>query len=143
MKVHYHTGISLVLAVALYAVFRSISLSVTTLITGIFVDIDHGFDYLREYGFKFNIKFFFKSFHDTLFRRIVLLFHGWEWIALLGIFSVASSFDPVICGILLGLGSHLICDQFTNGVTGWGYFFFFRLKKKFVVSAIFPGKGLL
>ena len=141
MKAHYHAGISLVLAIALFTAFRSISLSITAFLTGIFIDIDHGFDYLREYGFRFDIRFFFHSFNETLYKRVVLLFHGWEWVMLLVIISFASR-NPIIAGITIGIVSHLICDQFTNGVSIWGYFFFFRLRRGFIVSRIFPGKGL-
>lgn len=142
MKVHHHTFISLAIAGALFAVFRSISLSAVTLTTGIFVDIDHGFDYLREYGIRFDLRFFFLSFNNTLYKRIVLLFHSWELVALLAILSAASDGDPLITGVLIGLCSHLLCDQFTNGVSRWGYFIVFRAGRKFVTSRIFPGKGL-
>jgi hypothetical protein len=141
MKAHYHAGISLVLAIALFAAFRSMALSVSAMLSGIFIDIDHGFDYLREYGFRFDLKFFFHSFHHTLYKRVILLFHGWEWAILLVISSIASQ-NPIVSGLTIGIVSHLICDQLTNGVSKWGYFIFFRLRRDFIVSRIFPGKGI-
>jgi hypothetical protein len=142
MKVQYHTGISLALAIALYAAFRSLSLSMAAFITGIFVDIDHSFEYVREYGFRLDPEFFFYTFNNTLYKRVILPFHGWEWVALLAILSVAANYNTITAGMLIGLSSHLICDQFSNGSNKWGYFFFFRLKNRFVTSRIFPGKGL-
>lgn len=141
MKVHHHTAISLAVAIALFAAFRSVSLSVSALISGIFIDIDHSFDYLREYGWRFDIKFFFHSFNHTLYKRVMLLFHGWEWAMILVVCSIASQ-NPIVTGITIGILSHLVCDQFTNGVSRWGYFFFFRLRRSFIVSRIFPGKGI-
>jgi len=142
MKVQHHTGISLVIAAGLFAAFRSLSLSLAALLTGIFIDIDHTFDYLREYGFRPNIKFFFHVFDDTLFKRVVLIFHGWEWAILLAVLSMTSKHDPIISGIAIGLWSHLLCDQFTNGASIWGYSLIFRLSRKFEALKIFPGKGL-
>lgn len=142
MKVQHHTGISLVIAIALFAAFRSVSLSVSVFLSGIFIDIDHLFDYLREYGLRFDIKFFFYSFNNTLFKRIIILFHGWEWAMLIAILSIAFNNNSIMTGIAIGLFSHLICDQFTNGAGKWGYFFLFRLRRDFIVSRIFPGKGI-
>jgi hypothetical protein len=142
MKVQHHAGISLILAAILFAVFRSLSLSLAALLTGVFIDIDHVVDYLREYGFRFDAGFFFHSFDETLYKRVILLFHGWEWGALLIILSAITNGNPIVAGVTAGFISHLICDQFSNGVNTWGYFFFFRLRNDFIVSKAFPGKGL-
>lgn len=142
MKVQHHAGISLILAAALFAAFRSLSLSIAVLTTGVFIDIDHVFDYLREYGFRFDAGFFFHTFDGTLYKRVILLFHGWEWVALLAILSVTANYNSIVTGMVLGLFSHLLCDQFANGASAWGYFFFFRLRRDFIVSKAFPGKGL-
>lgn len=141
MKVQHHVGISLILAIGLFTAFRSVSLSVATFLTGIFIDIDHSLDYLREYGWRFDIKFFFHSFNHTLYKKVILLFHGWEWAIILVICSIASQ-NQIVTGITIGIWTHLLCDQFTNGVSRWGYFFFFRLRRDFVVSRFFPGKGI-
>jgi hypothetical protein len=139
MKTQYHAGISLVIAGALFAAFRSVSLSVSVVLAGIFIDLDHVFDYLREYGFRPDIKFFFHSFYAILYKRISVVFHGWEWVGLFAALTWFTRFDPILTGIFIGMTCHLICDQSCNGLSRWGYFFFFRLKNGFATSCIFPG----
>jgi len=143
VKIQYHIGLSLSIALALYAVYRSAAMATASFFAGVLLDADHVFEYLREYGFRFDKKFFFNSFHYTLYRKIVLPFHAWEWLVLLAVLPVFSLGSYVSIGIIIGMGQHLIADQFTNSVHRWGYFISYRVWKKFITSKIFPGKGLL
>ena len=142
MKVQYHAGLSLSVALGVYTLSRSAAMAVASFAAGVFVDVDHVFDYLREYRFRTDIVFFFRSFHATLYRRIVLFLHSWELLILLAAAAVWSRGDGVIVGAIIGMGHHLVADQFTNRVHRWGYFFSYRVGKKFVTGKIFPGKGL-
>jgi hypothetical protein len=117
-------------------------MAVASLAAGVLVDVDHLFDYLREYRFRPDMGFFFRSFHKTLYRRIVLFLHSWELLILLAAAAVWSRGDGVIVGTIIGMGHHLVADQFTNKVHRWGYFLSYRLGKKFITGKIFPGKGL-
>lgn len=142
MKVGHHIGLSLSVAVAVYAVFRSTSMAAASFIAGVLLDADHVFDFWREYGLRFDVKFFFNSFHDTLYRTIVLPFHAWEWLLVLAALPAFSIGSDISIGIFIGASQHLIADQFTNPVCRWGYFFSFRARHAFRTSKIFPGRGL-
>lgn len=142
MRVHHHIGLSLSVALAVYALYRSAAMAIASFLSGILVDLDHGFDYLREYGFRWDVRFFFDSFHNTLYRKVVLPLHAWEWLALLAVLPALSLGSEVSIGIFIGMGQHLIADQYTNPVCRWGYLFVYRLRCGFVTSKIFPGKGL-
>jgi hypothetical protein len=142
MVVSRHIGLSLSVALGVYTLSRSIPMAAASFIAGGFVDADHLFDYLREYGFRPDIRLFFQSCHETLYRRIVLFMHAWEWLLLLAAAAVWTRGDSVVVGVFIGLGQHLIADQFTNPVCRGGYFISFRIWKKFVTSEIFPGRGL-
>lgn len=143
MKVHYHIGLSLAVAIAVFALYRSTAMAVSAFLSGILVDIDHVFDYLREYGFRSDVRFFFHSCHQTLFRRVVLFLHAWEWFALLVISAVLLRDNSIVIGICIGMGQHLVADQFTNHICKWGYFIIYRLRCGFVASKIIPGRGLM
>lgn len=142
MIVSRHIGLSLSVALGVYTLSRSASMAAASFIAGVFIDADHAFDYLREYGFRPDRRFFFRSFHQTLYRRIVLFLHAWEWLLLLAAAAVWSRGDSVLVGAIIGLGQHLIADQLTNPVCRWGYFISYRVWKKFITSKIFPGRGI-
>jgi membrane-bound metal-dependent hydrolase YbcI (DUF457 family) len=142
VKVQYHVGLSLSVALGVYTLYRSTAMAAASFIAGVFVDVDHVFDYLREYRFRPDLKFFFRSFHETLYRHVVLFLHAWELLLLLAAGAVWSRGNWVVVGVLIGLGQHLIADQFTNPVCRWGYFLSFRVWHKFRTMRIFPGKGL-
>jgi hypothetical protein len=142
MKVSSHIGLSLSVALGVYTLSRSAAMAAASFVIGVFIDVDHVFDYLREYGFHPDIKFFFRSFHETLYRRIVLFLHAWEWLPLLAVAAVWSGGNSVLVGVVIGLGQHLIADQLTNKIYKGGYFISYRAWKKFITSKIFPGRGL-
>lgn len=142
MKAQYHCGLSVIVASGVYAVTHSMTAAVASLIAGIFIDIDHVFDFVREYGATLNSKLFFESFYTTRYKKIVLLFHGWEWIILLALVAIYQQYPALLTGITLGMLHHLIADQMTNTKNKWCYFFIYRLSKNFQTKIIIPGKGL-
>ena len=140
MKLHHHLAVSIPISCVIFAVSRSVLMTLVSLIAGVLLDIDHGFDYLREYGLRVDLPFFFRSFHDTLYRRVVIPLHAWEWLPPLGGVAILMHGNPLLVGTLIGMTQHLVFDQFTNGACGRGYFFSYRVMKKFVTAEIFPGK---
>ena len=143
MKLQQHVAVSIPIAFVTYAVSRSIPMAAASLIAGVLLDLDHGFDYLREYGARPDVKLFFHTFHTTRYRRVVLPLHAWEWLPLLGVAAILTHGNPFLIGAIIGMAQHLVFDQFTNGACCRGYFFSFKVMKKFVTAEIFPGKGLM
>jgi hypothetical protein len=142
LKLQQHIAVSIPISMVTYVVSRSIPMAAVSLAAGVLLDLDHGFDYMREYGMRLDPAFFFHSFHNTLYRRVVIPLHGWEWLPLLGLLALRMRGNPFAVGALIGTTQHLLFDQFTNGVAGCGYFFVYRVMKKFVTGDIFPGKGI-
>jgi hypothetical protein len=142
LKVPHHIGLSLSISLGVYTLFHSAAMAIASFFSGILVDLDHIFEYLREYGLRLDARFFFHSFHNTLYRKVVLFLHAWEWLAVLAVCAVLLHGNVFVIGIMIGIAQHLIADQYTNPVSRWGYFFIYRLRCGFVTSRIFPGKGL-
>jgi hypothetical protein len=142
MQARHHIIISVSIGIALYAIFRSAALSISAMVTGIFIDLDHVFDYFREYGLRLDLKHFFYVFYETLFKRIVLPLHSWELVIILGIMAAMLDWNPIVTGTVIGAGGHLIADQIYNKGNLFAYLFLYRVIHNFKTSKIFPGKGI-
>jgi len=137
MKVKSHAAISAAFSGVIYLVTQDPTLSITSFLVGVFIDIDHTFEYLRVYGFHMNIPFFFKTFYEGRYLKIFLIFHSWELVVLLGAFSVILNWQPVLTGIFLGMLHHLIADQIYNDAGPFSYFILWRMKEKFEFKTCF------
>lgn len=142
MKVQYHIGLSLSVAAGVYTLSRSAAMAAASFLSGVLVDLDHIFDFVREYGFRADVRLFFHSFHETLYRRIVIVLHAWEWLVLLAVLPALSLGSDITTGIFIGMGQHLIADQCTNPVCRWGQFISYRAWNGFRTPKCFPGRGL-
>jgi len=113
-------------------------MALSCFLSGIFIDIDHIYDYLREHGFTFKVKDFIHEFCSGNFNRITLFFHSWELLFLIAIIAWFTKWNPTITGVLIGFGHHLVLDTFYNGNTARAYFFIWRWKRDFKYAQIFP-----
>ncbi|MBD3420905.1 MAG: hypothetical protein GF398_12365 [Chitinivibrionales bacterium] len=138
MKPSAHVAVSTVVSGSAFLITNSIPLTVTSWLAGIFIDLDHVVDYLREYGFRLSPSHFLETFYHTRYKRVWLLFHGWEVMILLAAISYFTAWDPFTTGILIGCTHHLICDQFTNHASLPTYSLIWRLIKRFRVRETFP-----
>ena len=132
MTVRTHIITSSVLAVTIYGWTHSIEAAVSAFISGILIDIDHLLDFFLFSGESFSVKAFFSWCNDGRWDRIILIFHSYELYFLYGII-VYNYPHPILTGILLGTGLHLILDQTGNRhliksftISKWFYFFTFR-----------------
>lgn len=138
MKLHHHTAFSVVISAILYLIFKSWGLAAASLISGIFIDLDHLIDYVRETGWSFKIKSFFQCCHKCQFKQILLIWHGWEWVVLLGISAWLTDWNPWITGTFIGFGQHIVLDTFYNAPNALSYSLIWRWKKDFEFDVIFP-----
>lgn len=138
MRLQHHATISAVVSGGLYAAFKSPELAAASFVSGVFMDLDHLCDYVREYGWRIDVKEFFRVCHGHQFQQAVLVLHGWEWLAVWAWLAWACAWSPWLLGILIGFCHHLVCDQLANGVSRWGYFLLWRMKKRFSFAATFP-----
>ena len=139
MRLHHHTAISLTISVLLYMIFRSWGLAISSLIAGILIDLDHFFDYINDHSHPYSVKHFFHICNNCQFDKIVLILHGWEWVALMGIAAWLTGWNPWITGTFIGIGQHIFLDAFYNGSGFKSYSLFWRWKKNFKFDTIFHG----
>ncbi len=141
MKLPYHAVATITISGVLYMVFKSWGLAVSSFVAGIFIDLDHIIDYLRENGRPFKIKNFFRICHQCQFNKVILIWHGWEWIVLLGAAAWLTGWNPWITGMLIGITQHLLLDAI-NSIPDLkslrSYSLIWRWKKDFDFDTLFP-----
>jgi len=108
------------------------------LISGILIDLDHIFDYVREHGWSFDVKKFFRLNNTAQYNRAVIFLHGWEWMILWGITAWLTEWNPWAVGILIGISQHMVLDSIANGLDLRGYSICWRWKHKFHFDTVFP-----
>ena len=138
MKLHHHVAFSATISLLLYMIFKSWYLSLVCLLSGVFIDLDHFIDYFREQGINLDMKKFFSICDNGQFDRVILLFHGWEWVILIGVLGWSSGWNPLTTGLVIGIGHHLVLDAFYNGTSIKAYSILWRWSKGFDFDTTFP-----
>lgn len=138
MKIEHHITLSTIISGALYAIFKSWELSISSLITGVLIDIDHTIDYFVEHGLRLNRKKFLSYFYNEQHKKITLLLHGWEWLCCLGAAAVVTEFNLWVTGVLIGYGHHMVFDYFYSKASISAYSLIWRWKKNFDSQTVFP-----
>ena len=102
---------------------------------GIFIDIDHIIDYVREKRkLPVSLAAIERFFYDLELKQLYCVLHSYELLAALfamNFFFFQSSYGY---SLLLGCLVHLITDSVSNQVHWKSYFFFYRLKHSFAVG---------
>ncbi len=137
MKLPYHIAASTAVSGILYLIFKSWGLTAASFIVGIFIDLDHIFDVIREHGKAVTVKDFFHICHNAKFDRIYLIFHGWEWM-LLGLLAAwYTNWNHWMVGALIGYTHHIILDTLHNTLNPRSYSLLYRWKNNFDFDTIF------
>ena len=136
-----HVIISALIAAAIYTRYRKlIPIIAGVLLGGVFVDLDHLIDYFLAFGTSFNLNYFLKGYEFLKSDKIYVLFHAWEWVALLLIISMFFKkrvvWKILIIAVALGLAGHLYIDTFTNQVRPQGYFITYRTLNRFYIRPL-------
>lgn len=140
MKFHQHAVISLGISGLLYLIFKSWALAASSLIAGVFIDLDYAADYLMQGGSPFRTRDFFNAYREDSLLK-VRLFHGWEWLPVWGAAAWLTDWNLWIVGILIGFGQHLFLDKINHGENFLCYSFLWRWKKGFKSKEIFRRSG--
>ncbi len=138
MKPQYHVASSALVAGILYLLFKSWSMALSCVLSGIFIDIDHVYDYAKEFGFPFKVRDFINTVYSNGISRLTFVFHSWEILLLLGIIAWVTNWTPWIVGIFIGFGHHIVLDKLNNGERLRTYSFVWRWGKQFKFEATFP-----
>lgn len=136
MRARYHVIVSLSGGAIIYLLTRSLSKAILFSIAGIFIDLDHLFDYIRNYGWKIiSFPDFFKIFYTFKLKRIYVFLHSYELFLFLGLFLWYFKIDWG-WAVFLGLSIHLLMDQiyyfisFREGSRRF-YFLTYRISRGF------------
>lgn len=138
MKLQQHTAFSVFIAGLLFIIFKSWALALSCIISGIFIDLDHIIDVVREHGQGVTVKDFFRICNHGQFNRIILFLHGWEWLPLWAITAWLTGWNPWITGTLIGFGQHLVLDAYSNTSNISSYSLIWRWKNDFDFDTLFP-----
>jgi hypothetical protein len=107
-------------------------------VAGVFVDLDHLIDYWRETGWNTDIPTFMSYFYQRKPKKLLLLLHAWEWIALSAALARAFHSSPLwLFWGILGWLCHLLLDQRFNRLQPLSYFFFYRAHKGFDAKSFY------
>jgi hypothetical protein len=131
MKVSNHIIISALLSILIYCIFRSITIASAFLLGGVFIDIDHIFDYLINFKFKFRLKHFFIAFGKETLPKIFIVLHSWELVFIILPVIYFNGMNSVALSFAAGYILHLSLDNIANKCSCFAYFFIYRLIHEF------------
>jgi hypothetical protein len=138
MRMEQHAAVSAACAAGLYAIFRSWQMALSAFGAGVLIDLDHLLDVAREYGIHVPLRRFFEICHERQLKSVVLILHGWEWVALCAVGAWASGWNHWATGVFAGFALHMLLDQISNGPERWGYLFLWRWRIGFDHRRAFP-----
>jgi hypothetical protein len=106
-------------------------------LSGVAVDFDHFIDYFLDFRWNFHLEYFKNGYEFVKTGRIFLLFHGWEYVAvLLVLFLVVRKvyLQAIFLGLALGLFFHLVTDVIVDDVPITFYSVVYRVENNFEVK---------
>lgn len=137
MKPITHLAVSLVLAIASFFIFHSMTLPLIIIFAGVLIDTDHFIDYvINEKTLKGALKRLItgKYFYEK--ETLIQIFHGYEWVILIFVLSPILGLNAFFMGISVLI--HLIMDVCAYKPRLIGYFLIFRIIKSFDLKVINP-----
>jgi len=139
MKVSGHTVISLTVGGILYYYSHYLAGFLGLFLAGVFMDLDHYIDYVREKGISFNYKNVYGICKngDKHFKKLTLILHSYELVIFFWLAVVFFKLDVIWYYIGIGLTLHIVVDQITNRVMPLGYFLSYRFANDFDAKKIF------
>lgn len=134
----YHFLLTLLIALFLYRKYHYKRLILFVILTGIFIDIDHLFDYFHYVLKTSSLTFPFTTdyFHGS--QKVFVLLHGWEWIPVLYITGKKYESRYKIKGswlaLVLGYIGHLVIDTLSYHPSILGYSLIYRIIMGFSIT---------
>lgn len=132
LTAHYFLAVSI--AIFFWIATRRFWASIFVVLVGIFIDLDHLFDYFYAYGFSWSPELFFKHSFSAVSGKAFLPLHGWDLAALLFIIGQKSK-KIMVSALAVGIFAHLIVDQYLVANHPFAYLLFYRFINNFSVDA--------
>jgi hypothetical protein len=141
MTFKQHVTITSVLAIILTVLWRNYFGSLLFWLGGIFIDLDHYLDYIKETG---STRVSFKKMEDMFLnikeKKFYGVLHSYEVLVILFFVNFFYFEKGYLYGLLGGLSLHILLDVIFNPVKIKGYLFLYRWKHSFEVDRIFEVK---
>lgn len=132
MKLSAHLLASSAAGGAAWALSGSAGMAAACLAGGVLLDLDHLPDYLLDTEEPPTLRGFFAWCYELKWRKVYLLLHSYELLALLAAACFFSP-GPALRGFALGMALHLAMDQLGNtALDRRFYFLVFRYRAGFV-----------
>ena len=139
MRLAGHIVSSLGAGTIVYLIWHSFTGMAAAVLGGIFIDLDHLFDYAMRYGFN-PAKFSFKKFCDmakTLdSQKVYFILHSLELLIIFWLAIFIFKWGIFWLGLAIGVTMHIFFDQFINRTHPFTYFLTFRIIKGFKTEDI-------
>lgn len=140
MKPSWHVVAGVGLGVFMYQVSRNWQLAVTSAATEALWDIDHTIEHLIWSKRPFCLRTFLSSYGTTVWLRMFLIFHSYEFLVLLILLTWYFKIS-FLWPVILGASVHMLFDEFGNRFPWLSfrlrpgfYFFSYRLLRGFRTS---------
>ena len=143
MRPQRHIIASAFSGIAIWVIGRNLPAGIILFLGGVMPDIDHVLEFVIHNGMGgISIKKVYEAFspeHDPLFDKLYLFLHSIELVISLWIASVFLN-NIYLIAFTAGYTLHLIMDVGGNNLSGYFYFFIWRMYKKFDVNKLFENK---
>jgi len=131
-----HILISSLVAVLIFLKFKDIRLVVAVFVVGLFIDVDHLFDYFYWARWHFSpSEFFNPSLYVNASGKVFVPLHGWEFLLPLWLGGKLIERRLNIKGLSWALSfsyfGHLLWDNLSVAPMSFGYFFIYRWLNNF------------
>lgn len=128
MKLKGHIIATFTISAFLYYICNSFSIFISSLIGGIFIDVDHLLDYYLYNGMDLRISNFFNWCYKKQWDTLIVFFHSIELLFAFWIVIMVFNLGTFWIGLAIGVSQHLVLDMIVNGrqINVFSYFFIFR-----------------
>ncbi len=141
MKLPHHTLLSIISSGAVYLFSYSVGAALACFLAGIFIDLDHLFEYYYYFGLRrLSVKEFFRAANEHVYNKFFLFLHSYELAVVLWVLSLAVIRRPWAWGFSLGFTLHIIADHIYNPCAPLTYILLFRVKHRFAGERLFPSE---
>ncbi len=134
MKPQYHIASSALVSGILYLFFKSWSMALFCFFSGVLIDVDHIYDYIKRYGLPLKARDIYNASYNNDITRWTIVLHSWELLFLMFIIAWITNWNLWITAVLIGFSHHIVMDTFNNKVTIQTYSFIWRWKKNFIIK---------